>query len=188
MKKIQLNTVHKKDLLKAARLTIERMLTGKSEADMPPLSDEVFSEKYGIFLTLTIKGNLRGCIGHIEGIKPLREAVKDMAIEAAFHDPRFSPLNKEELNQISLEISILYPLEEVKDYNAIKPGRDGLVMERGYQRGLLLPQVAAEYGWNREEFMNQTCRKAGMESYCWENDAKVYKFEAEVFNEKELGL
>lgn len=134
------------------------------------------------------KEELKGCIGNIAGVKPLRDSVKEMAIEAAFRDPRFTPLAKNELGNITFEISILYPLEEVSDYNEIEPGRHGLVMERGYQKGLLLPQVASEYGWNREEFMNQTCRKAGMENFCWENDAKVYKFEAVVFNEKELGL
>jgi len=186
MPKIEFTNDQKKDLLKVARFTIERMLTGKESRDFPSLSDKIFSEAYGIFVTLKNGDNLRGCIGYIEGVKPIRDAVKDMAIESAFRDPRFPPISASELNMITIEISILLPLEEVKDYNEVEPGKHGLVMERGYQKGLLLPQVATEYGWDRSEFMNQTCRKAGMENYCWENDAKVFKFEAIVFNEKEL--
>jgi len=183
MKKIQLTEQQKKDLLKTARLTIQKALIKNVSEDFPPLNDEIFSKKYGMFVTLTINGRLRGCIGYIEGIKPLREAVKELALESAFKDPRFYPLSAEEFEKIKIEISILYPLEEVKDINEIIVGKHGLVMERGYNRGLLLPQVAVEYGWSREEFLNQTCRKAGMESYCWENGAKIYKFEAEVFGE-----
>ncbi len=188
MKKIKLNDNQKKELLKVARMTIERMLTGKESPDIPSLSDEVFSQNYGIFVCLKVNNGLRGCIGNIEGVKSIRDSIKEMAIESAFRDPRFPPLAKNELDKIEIEVSILYPLEEVKDYSKIEPGKHGLVMERGYQKGLLLPQVATENNWDREEFMNQTCRKAGMENYCWENDAKVFKFEAVVFNEKELGV
>jgi AmmeMemoRadiSam system protein A len=188
MKKIELSNRQKKDLLRFARMTIEQMLTGKVMPGVPPLSEGIFSEKYGIFVCLKYKGNLRGCIGLSGEIKPLRDAVKEMAVEAAFHDPRFPPLAKNELKDVNLEISILYPMEAVKDIKEIIPGKHGLVMERGYQKGLLLPQVAIEHKWDRDEFLNQTCRKAGMENFCWENDAKIYKFEAVVFNEKQLGL
>ncbi len=188
MIKIELSNSQKKDLLRYARMTIEQMLTGKEVEGKPSLSDEVFSQKQGLFVCLTIKGELRGCIGITEGIKSIREVIKEMSIEASFHDPRFPPITKNELKDISIEISILYPLEAVENFSEIVPGKHGLVMERGYQKGLLLPQVAVEHGWDREEFMNQTCRKAGMENFCWENDAKVYKFEAVIFNEEELGL
>ncbi len=184
MKKIKLSDEQKEKLLLFARLTIKKALFEGSEESFPDMSDEIFSEKYGMFVTITIDGELRGCIGYIEGIKPLREAIRDLAIQSAFKDPRFYPLNKEEFDKIKIEISILYPLEEVKDLNEIEVGKHGLVMERGYNRGLLLPQVATEYNWNREEFLNHTCRKAGMEPYCWENGAKIYKFEAEVFGEE----
>lgn len=183
MKKISLTEEQKSKLLKTARLTIKKALFQKVDESFPALDDEVFSEKYGMFVTLTINGELRGCIGYVEGIKPLRESVKDLALESAFRDPRFYPLSREEFDLIKIEISILYPLEEVKDINEIQVGKHGLLMERGYNRGLLLPQVATEYGWNLEEFLNQTCRKAGMESYCWKRGAKIYKFEAEVFGE-----
>jgi len=188
MKKISLSKEQKKALLKAARITIKQMLTGKKDPAMPALDADIFGEKYGLFVTITNRKQLRGCIGYIEGIKSLREAVKDLAIQAAFNDPRFEPVTKSELGDLEIEISVLYPLEEVKNINEIQVGKHGLVMERGFQKGLLLPQVAKEYNWSREEFMNQTCRKSGMENYCWENGAKIYKFEAEVFNEKELGI
>jgi AmmeMemoRadiSam system protein A len=185
MEKLKLSLEEKTTLFKTVRLTIEEKLFGKISVPMPSLAAPVFSQNYGLFVTLTMDKNLRGCIGYVEGIKPLREAVKEMAIQAAFHDPRFNPLQKEELDKIHIEISILYPLEEVKDFSRIKVGRDGLVMERGFNRGLLLPQVAAEYEWDNIEFMNQTCRKAGMEKECWNNGARVLKFEAEVFGENE---
>lgn len=186
MEKLRLTDIQKADLLKTARFTIQNDLFQKTDGVIPDLKDPVFGQKFGMFVTLTIEGELRGCIGYIEGIKTLRDAVRDMARQAAFHDPRFYPLKKEEYSGIDLEISVLYPVEPVKNFTDIEVGRDGLIMERGHNRGLLLPQVATEYGWSREEFMNQTCRKAGMESYCWENGAKVLKFEAEVFSEKSL--
>ncbi len=184
MQKIRLTEGQKKDLLKSARYTIQQDLFSASDEPVPPLDDPIFSAKFGLFVTLTLGGNLRGCIGYVEGIKPLRDAVRDMARQAAFHDPRFYPLTKEEYAGLSVEISILYPVEAVTNLEDIQVGRDGLILERGYHKGLLLPQVAKEYGWSREEFLNQTCRKAGLESFCWENGAKVSKFEAEVFNEK----
>ncbi len=186
MKKLKLTKEQKQKLLTTVRLTIKKFLYGEVEEKFPDLSDEIFSENYGMFVTLTIRGRLRGCIGYVEGIKPLREAAKDLAIQSAFKDPRFYPLTKEEYSHIKIEISILYPLDEVKDISEIEVGKHGLLMERGYNKGLLLPQVATEYGWSKEEFLNQTCRKAGMEAYCWENGAKVFKFEAEVFGEEDI--
>ncbi len=183
MNKLKLTKDQKKILINTVRSSIEEKLFGKSIIDCSGLEDPAFSKHYGLFVTITADGNLRGCIGYIEGIKPIREAVKEMAIEAAFHDPRFFPLTKEEYKRIKIEISILYPAEEIKDINEIQVGRDGIILERGYHRGLLLPQVAIEYGWNREEFINQTCRKAGLEKNCWKNGAKVFKFEAEIFKE-----
>jgi uncharacterized protein len=185
MEKLKLTDAQKKDLLLAARYTVQGdLFAGKTDGTFPTLQENVFGQKFGMFVTVTIEGELRGCIGYIEGVKALRDAVKDMARQAAFHDPRFYPLTKEEYPAIDIEISVLYPVEAVNDFTQIQVGRDGLIMERGHNKGLLLPQVATEYGWSREEFMNQTCRKAGMESFCWENGAKVLKFEAEVFNEK----
>ena len=185
MDKIKLTAGQKKDLIKTVKLTIEEKLFGKSSMEKPPLADPVFSLKYGLFVTLKIEGCLRGCIGYIEGIKPLKDAVPELANAAAFRDPRFSPLTKEEFSNIEIEMSILYPLENVTDINDIKVGRDGLVIEKGYSRGLLLPQVPLEYGWGCEEFLGQTCVKAGLEKHAWKNGADIYKFEAEVFDDKE---
>ncbi|MFN3659714.1 MAG: AmmeMemoRadiSam system protein A [Brevinematales bacterium] len=184
--RVELTKEQKKALLQTARFAIEERLFGKISGIYPDLSHRLFSEKCGLFVTLTKEGNLRGCIGYVEGVKPIRDAVREMACEAAFHDPRFHPLQREEFPFIEIEISILTPLEEVRDVRQIKVGRHGLVMQRGYHRGLLLPQVAIEYGWGREEFLNQTCRKAGMEPYCWENGAKVFSFEALVFGERDV--
>ncbi|NPV03087.1 MAG: AmmeMemoRadiSam system protein A [Brevinematales bacterium] len=188
MEKLKLTGEQQQTLLKAVRVAIERELKVPSPAPVPAMDDDVFSGKFGLFVTLTIQGNLRGCIGYVEGVKPIREAVGDMAIQAAFHDPRFYPLSLKEYSGLDIEISILYPVEEVSDLEEIQVGRDGLIMEKGYRRGLLLPQVATEYGWDRTRFLNETCRKAGLEPFAWENGAKVYKFEAEIFNEEETGL
>ena len=183
--KLKLSTEQKKLLLNSARYNIQKHL-GIEITSAPDLSSSEFNQKFGLFVTLTINDELRGCIGFIEGIKPLREAIEEMAIQAAFHDPRFTPLNKTEFQHIAIEISILYPVENVTNIEEIMVGRDGLIMERGYNRGLLLPQVATEYGWDRETFMNQTCRKAGMEAGCWKNGAMIKKFEAEIFNESQF--
>lgn len=186
MSKLKLSKEQKKALLANARAVIVEKLGLEEPVNAPALDDAIFSEHYGVFVTITMHGELRGCIGLVEGAKPIREAVKEMAEQAAFHDPRFYPLRKSEYGGIDIEISILYPLETVSDINEIEVGRDGLVMERGFNRGLLLPQVASERRWTRERFLNETCRKAGMESFCWENGATIYKFEAEVFNEKDV--
>ncbi|RKZ20397.1 AMMECR1 domain-containing protein, partial [bacterium] len=132
----------------------------------------------------TKHGELRGCIGLIKGIKPLYLAVQDMAIAAALRDPRFPPVSPSELDEIEIEISVLTPLKEVKDVEEIKVGRDGIYIERGYHSGLLLPQVATEYGWTREEFLDHTCMKAGLFPGCWkEEGTKIYRFSALIFSE-----
>lgn len=148
-------------------------------ADIPPSC----LEKRGVFVTLTKKGTLRGCIGYIEGIKPLCEGVRDNAYNAAFRDPRFEPLKKGELKEVRIEISVLTVPMPVRDIRDIRVGRDGLIVEHNGRRGLLLPQVPVEWGWNREEFLRQTCRKAGLPDNAWMTGAKVYAFQAEVFGE-----
>lgn len=181
---LSLNQSQQKDLLQYVRAILEERLLGKALIAPPVLRDEVFTQKYGMFVTLTLNGKLRGCIGMIEGKATLREAAGEMAIQSAFHDPRFLPLSADELSRIKIEISILYPPQPLLQASEIKIGRDGLIMEKGYHRGLLLPQVAVEHGWDTEEFMNQTCRKAGLESFCWENGAKTSRFMAVVFQEE----
>jgi len=158
---------------------------------------EKFSDKLGVFVTLNEmtgeEENLRECIGFIEPVFPLWEGVVKGAEAAAFEDPRFVPLDKREWKDIKIEISVLTKPELIEvdesvgasDYlNKIKVGEDGLIVECGMYKGLLLPRVAEEYGWDSEEFLKQTCHKAGLEFDAWRNDdVKVYKFQAEIIKE-----
>jgi len=147
---------------------------------------EVLREKRGAFVTLKIDGRLRGCIGHVIGVVPLWLAVRDNAIAAAFEDPRFDPLQVEELALTHIEVSALTPLRRATA-DEVTVGRDGILIERGPARGLLLPQVAVEYGWNRETFLDHTCRKAGLEPGCWKHpDTIISTFSAEVFGENDV--
>ena len=116
---------------------------------------------------------------------PLYKATSDCAISAAVKDYRFSPLQEDELDEIDIEISALTPLEKIDDINQIKVGEHGLYISRSPYSGLLLPQVATEYGWNRETFLAQTCRKAGLPEDAWKKGADIYIFSAQIFGEKE---
>lgn len=145
-----------------------------------------FRERRGVFVTLTINNQLRGCIGFIEPIFFLNEAVIKAATAAAFSDPRFTPLTKEEFNKIKIEISILTKPELMKgDYTKqINIGTDGLIIEKGNYKGLLLPQVFTEFNANPEEALEMTCKKAGLEINTWEDSSvKVYKFQVEIIKE-----
>jgi AmmeMemoRadiSam system protein A len=149
--------------------------------DMTPESSRL-KEHYGAFVTLTMNAQLRGCIGHIVGHAPLFETVARMAVAAAFEDPRFPPVSVDEFGKLEVEISILSPLERVEDLTAITPGVHGLYIRHKGRSGLLLPQVATEWGWDRETFLAQTCRKAGLPPDAWKDAAaEVYWFQAEVF-------
>lgn len=170
-------------LLKVARSAIEHFLKNKP----PLLLDKNYPhllEKRGAFVTLTKEGKLRGCIGRIDASHPLTETVSQMAIEAAFNDPRFAPLRREELPIVLLELSILSPLKKLTDPQTIQVGRDGLLIQQGFASGLLLPQVAKEYHWTREEFLENTCYKAGLPAEAWkEEGTELYTFTAEIFSE-----
>ena len=137
----------------------------------------------GAFVTLQIEQKLRGCIGYIETDRELIDVVGRCAISAATDDPRFPPMNSEELGRVTLEISILGPIEPVDDVATIEIGRHGLVVRRDHRRGLLLPQVATEWAWSRETFLAQACLKAGLPPTAWQQGAEVFAFEAEVFGE-----
>ena len=140
----------------------------------------------GAFVTLTLDGDLRGCIGYIMAQKPLYQTVGEVALLAATEDPRFFPVNEEELPLILIEVSILSIPEELKSYNDIIIGKHGLILDEPDGRGLLLPQVATEHNMNREEFLNAVCQKAGMPSNAWKKkQLNLFTFEAEVFGEKE---
>ena len=139
-------------------------------------------EEWGAFVTLTIDGRLRGCIGNIVGVKPLINTVAEMTRAAALEDPRFSPVKPYELKDIDFEISVLTPIKQVKDINEIVVGRDGIIISRGGYRGLLLPQVATEYNWDRKTFLEQTCVKAGLPRDAWKDPNTIIEyFSAEVF-------
>jgi hypothetical protein len=150
-----------------------------------------FSFDAGVFVTLNTDNDLRGCIG-FPLPRNLAQALPEAAIAAATQDPRFSPVKPSELDKISFEVTVLTPPEEIKvDDPAqipsrIKVGRDGLMIKHGYYSGLLLPQVPVEYGWNAVEFLDHTCRKAGLPPACWkERGTKVFSFEGIIFKEEQ---
>jgi AmmeMemoRadiSam system protein A len=173
------------ELLRIARQSIEAVLEGRRpELDFQSLHDDL-KRPSGAFVTLNERsGDLRGCIGSIEAVAPLAQAVSSSAVNAAFRDPRFYPVQKEELPNLHIEISVMSPIVPVTDVEEIEVGRDGLIISRGNRSGLLLPQVATDYGWDRETFLNQTCVKAGLPPDCWRSpDCRIEKFSAEVFGE-----
>ncbi len=150
---------------------------------------EKFEKKSGVFTTINSypDNELRGCIGFPEPIMPLKDALIKSAIYAATEDPRFSPLNKEELDKVIFEVSLLTVPEEIKAKipENVEIGKDGLIVEYGFYSGLLLPQVATEYNMDQETFLDQTCIKAGLSPGCWKNsNVKVFKFQAEIFKEE----
>ena len=145
----------------------------------------VLGENRGAFVTLTIFGQLRGCIGYIQAVKPLYETIVEMANQAAFHDPRFNPLGKGEFKHVDIEISVLTPMILVESPDEIVVGRDGLYMVKGYYSGLLLPQVPVEQHWDRNTFLDQTCVKAGLPPGSWKQPGiKIYRFQADIFGGK----
>jgi AmmeMemoRadiSam system protein A len=168
-------------LLKLAREAIQAYV-GAAPAHVATTSG-VLGAPGGAFVTLHKQGELRGCIGHIEPNEPLGKVVPRCAVAAASTDPRFAPITVEELTQIDIEISLLGLLEPIHGPGEIEVGRHGLVVELGWQRGLLLPQVATEWHWNADTFLAHTCMKAGLPRDAWKHGAKIFRFEAEVFGE-----
>jgi AmmeMemoRadiSam system protein A len=186
---IELKREEQLALLSLARKTIADRLSGDYDPGELDFSGEIYKNRCGAFVTLHVKGTLRGCIGNIIGTMPIPDTVIEMAKASAFKDPRFNPLTREEYGLIDIEISILSPIEAVKDVSDIVVGRDGLIISRGYNSGLLLPQVPVEQKWDRETFLAHTCYKAGLPGDSWKKDGiKMEKFSAQVFGEKELGL
>ncbi len=153
---------------------------------------KILNEERGVFVTLKSypRKKLRGCIGYIEGIMPLKKALAEVSISSAFNDPRFPPVRKSELKSLLIEISVLTPPELIEVKNPeeypeqIKIGQDGLIVQFGFRKGLLLPQVPVEWKWNSKEFLSNTCMKAGLTPDCWlDSQIQIYKFSAEVFSE-----
>ncbi len=180
-----LSEPEKSELLALARKSVESVV-GKDELYMPPASaDATLNQERGAFVTLTISGALRGCIGYTSAVKPLYLTVRDTATHAALHDPRFTPVTSAELPSLAYEISVLSPLRRVTDIQQIRVGEHGLLMKNGDSEGLLLPQVPVEQKWDRQTFLEQTCRKAGMDSGCWkDDDTDIFAFTAVVFHEQ----
>lgn len=171
----------RKRLLQLARDVIHAHLTGQPQPSFD--ETEATVRPAGVFVSLHKAGDLRGCIGHIEADQPLVRSVVRCAVAAATSDPRFPAVSESEVPRLEIELSILGPLEPVSGVEEIEIGRHGLLVEMGWHRGLLLPQVATEWKWDRETFVSQTCHKAGLPLDAWKKGAKIWKFEAEVFSE-----
>lgn len=169
-------------LLRFARETIVAYLEGTPPP--PPVPLEAPRDHSGAFVTLHIARELRGCIGYPGSSERLDDVIGRCAIAAATEDPRFPPLSADELPGLELEISVLTPIRPIDDVSEIEVGRDGLVAQDGFRRGLLLPQVATEHNWDRETFLSHTCLKAGLRPDAWRTGAKISRFQAEVFGEK----
>ena len=156
-----------------------------SRLQLPPEIPKhgIFGERHGVFVTLHVRGRLRGCIGVIENKQPLGESIVQCAAGAALRDPRFSPLRKEELEELGIEISILSPPEPIGP-EEIQIGHHGLLIAYERQRGLLLPQIATEHRFTREQFLEEACRKAGLPRQAWsQSEVRIFGFTCEVFLE-----
>lgn len=173
------------EILSLARRSIVDALAGRAIAPHDA-ADGLLATHRGAFVTLKSDGNLRGCIGLVESSMPLAGTVARMARAAAFEDPRFPPVEDGELPRIEIEVSVLTEPAVVDDVSDIVLGRDGLIVERGGARGLLLPQVPGDWGWDRDEFLSQTCRKAGLAADAWQSDStRVLRFSADIISESD---
>jgi len=171
----------KRTLHQIAKTVIENKARGKVVPEFK-IESAILKENRGAFVTIQKKGQLRGCIGFIKGYEPLHKTVEKMAAEAAFRDPRFPPVKEKELPELDIEISVLTPLRKISDFNEIEVGKHGIYIIKGGWSGLLLPQVATEYGWNRQTFLEHTCQKAGLPPNAWkEKDTEIYIFSADIF-------
>ncbi len=177
-----LSNDEKKELLRLARQSVESYINGGRVPDYKTDNPDFLGEK-GAFVTLKKRGELRGCIGFIEPLFPLYEAVIRTAVYAATEDTRFSPVTKDELKDLEYEISVLTPLRKIDNPRTVQVGKHGLVISMGKNRGLLLPQVPVENDWDRETFLNQACVKAGLPPDSWKKGAEIFVFEAIVFHE-----
>jgi len=171
------------ELLRIARAAVRARASGApAPASVQP--SDALARQAAVFATLHLGDKLRGCIGHLQADRPLARAVAECATAACSEDPRFPPVTVEEVPALHIELSILGPFEPVGSLDEIEIGRHGLLVEHGWRRGLLLPQVATEWKWDRRMFAEQTCHKAGLARDAWPaRGATLWKFEAEVFGE-----
>jgi AmmeMemoRadiSam system protein A len=171
------------ELLRIARETIvSHVISGTLPA--VEAAGKGLNAENGCFVTIKQKGQLRGCIGNFVSDKPLYRLVQEMAVSAAARDPRFYPMKQQDLEDFELDISVLSPLERVSSIEEIKVGVHGIYIIKGSYRGVLLPQVATEYGWDRDTFLKHTCIKAGLPENAWQGECEIYIFSALVFSEK----
>lgn len=181
----------RKILLAIAHEAIASKIAGRPLPGKPPLDRATSSlwtaleEPRGVFTTLYLRGELRGCVGYVAPIKPLFHAVAETACAAAFEDSRFWPVSPVEAPELKISLSVLSQLFPI-DAAHVEVGRHGLVVSDGMRRGLLLPQVPVEHGWDRETFLEQTCRKAGLPSDAWSKQVTVEAFTAEVFKDDDV--
>jgi uncharacterized protein len=177
-----LSDEQRRQLLAIARSAVTARVVGSRVASPPSVE---FPEASGVFVTVNVDRQLRGCLGTLDRVRDLPSDVARCAANAASEDPRFPAITAGELPRLTIDVSVLGPLERIdpQEHSAIAIGEHGLVVEHGERRGLLLPQVATEWGWSRERFLCQTCVKAGLPPDAWRQDAIVYRFAAEVFGE-----
>lgn len=182
-----MNKQDRKYLLKLARKSIEFYLKNRTELQIEKPNNPEFSKERAVFVSLNSHGNLRGCIGHMQAHMPLYEAVIQMAVGAAFEDPRFPQIRDvKELEDIHIEISILSPMERIYDYKKIRLGIDGVWIKKGFRSGVFLPQVATETSWDLDTFMGNLCaHKAGLPYDAYKNnDTEIYIYQVEKFEEE----
>ncbi len=183
----ELNEAEQRSLLEIARNTLNaHVRTGRVPLVAPATAR--LAEKRGVFVTLHKRGELRGCIGYVEPVKSLCQAVSEMTIAAASEDPRFTPVTPDELADIDIEVTVLSPIRPLPDPDSVVVGRHGLVIRKGHHAGLLLPQVPVEQGWTRLQFLQGVCRKAGLPPDAWQDpDTRLSAFTGQVFGEKTAG-
>ncbi len=170
-------------LLNLARTTLEKVLSGKMPETPKTTDFPTVRQHRGAFVSLHRGTRLRGCIGTFENTTPLWKTVQRMAVQAALYDPRFPAVTLAELPSLNIEISALTPLVESAP-DEIQVGKHGVMIEKKERSGVLLPQVATQHGWDREEFLQHTCLKAGLPPEAWRKDATIWAFQADVFQEK----
>jgi len=180
-----LSEEEKEFLLELSRVSVECAVKGGKNSLLKERMPERFLQKAAVFVTLTEHGDLRGCIGSIVPQDMLYRTVASSAVNAALHDPRFNPVTEKDLDHLSYEISVLSRFKLVADMEEIQIGRHGLLIQSGYSKGLLLPQVATEHSWDRHTFLEQTCIKASLPRDAWKKPSTdLFLFSAEVFNSR----
>ena len=173
------------EALKLVRQAVETWVSSRLRI-LPDAGSNLSHFHSAAFVTLQIDGRLRGCVGKLEPVEPLGHTLVQCAIAAASNDSRFTPVTHEEVTSLHYEISALGPLAVLRSSQDLVVGRDGVMVEVGAQRGLLLPQVAARLGWDAETFLDQACLKAGLAAGQWRREARIWTFQAQVFSDQTL--